>query len=202
MREARKRASEQRLLGLAHELAAVDLDDLAYQVVGPRRGQEQHRPCYLLGRTLAAYWDDGRHTLAHVGWGEAVVEGGGDNAGGHAVNQDVLRDELLGHRADEGADAPLGSRVGRRSRPAAVAGGDGGHVDDPAAPLPLHYGENRFRAEEDRLQVDAHDAVPEVLSHLGEVAAFDQGARVVDQDVEAPVAVLDLARHPLDLPGL
>ena len=63
-----------RLLGLAHELAAVDLDDLAYQIVGPRRGQEQHRPCYLLGRTLAAYGNDGRHALAHVGWGEAVVE--------------------------------------------------------------------------------------------------------------------------------
>src|SRR5215212_2560681 len=196
------RPSEQHLLGLAHELAAVDLDDLAYKVVGPWRGQEQHRPCYLLGRTLTVHGDGGRHALAHVGRGETVVEGGGDDAGGHAVHQDVLRDELLGHRAGEGADTSLGRRVGRRAGPAAVAGGDGGHVDDPAAPLPLHYGQNRFRAEEDRLQVDAHDAVPEVLSHLGEVAAFDQGARVVHQDVETPVAVLDLARHPLDLPGL
>src|SRR5215217_8928399 len=196
------RPSGRHLLGLAHELAAVDLDDLAYQVVGPRRGQEQHRPCYLLGRTLAAYWDDGRHVLAHVGWGEAIVEGGGDDAGGHAVHQDVLRDELLGHRAGEGADAPLGRRVGRRAGPAAVAGGDGGHVDDPAAPLPLHHGQDRLRAEVDRLQVHANDAVPEVLGHLREAAAFDQGPRVVDQDVEAPVAVLDLVRHPLDLTGV
>src|SRR5215208_6937762 len=81
MREARKRASEQRLLGLAHELAAVDLDDLAYKVVGPWRGQEQHRPCYLLGRTLAVHGDGGRHALAHVGRGETVVEGGGDDGG-------------------------------------------------------------------------------------------------------------------------
>src|SRR5215212_6884955 len=106
------RPSEQHLLGLAHELAAVDLDDLAYKVVGPWRGQEQHRPCYLLGRTFAVHGDGGRHALAHVGRGETVVEGGGDDAGGHAVHQDVLRDELLGHGPREGADAPLGRRVG------------------------------------------------------------------------------------------
>jgi hypothetical protein len=47
------RPSGRHLLGLAHELAAVDLDDLAYQVVGPRRGQEQHRACYLLRCPLA-----------------------------------------------------------------------------------------------------------------------------------------------------
>src|SRR3712207_981037 len=183
-----------------HQLAAVDLYDLAYQVVGRRRGKEDHSPCHLPGGPLAPDWDAGRHALANLGRRETLVEGRGDDAGGHAVDQDVLRDELLGHRAGKGADAPLGGRVGRGAGPAAVAGRDGGHVDYATLALPLHRRQDRLRAEEDRLQVHLHDAVPEVLGHLREAAAFDQGPRVVHQDVEAAVAVLDLARHPPDLP--
>src|SRR5829696_5324937 len=100
----------------AHELAAIDLDDLANQVVRRRRGQEYHRPGDLLRRALAPDGYCGRHALAHVGRGEAVVERSGDDAGGHAVYQDVVGDELLRHRPGEGADAPFGRRVGCRAR--------------------------------------------------------------------------------------
>ena len=69
-------------------------------------------------------------------------------------------------------------------------------------PLAFHRGQDRLRAEKDGLQVHVHHAIPEVLGHLREGAAFDHGPRVVNQHVEAAVAVLDLARHPLDLSGV
>src|SRR3712207_464823 len=108
----------------AHQLAAVDLDDLAYKVVSPRRGQEHHSPGDFFGGSLAADRDGTDQLLAYVGGREAVVEGGGDDARGHPVDQDALSDELLRHGAGEGADAPLGRRVGYRARRAAGARGD------------------------------------------------------------------------------
>src|ERR687894_925157 len=151
---------------LAHQLAAVDLDYLSDQVVGRGRGQERDDPGGLLRGALAAYGDGVLQVLADLGGREAVVERGGYDAGGDPVYQDVLGDELLSHRAGKGTDASLGGGVGDGAWPATVAGGDGGHVDDPASPLPPHHRQHRARAEKDRLQVDVHDAVPEIFGQL------------------------------------
>src|SRR5215207_576044 len=190
------------LLNSAHQLAAVDLDDLTNEVVRGGRRQENHHPGYLLRSALAPYRDSPHQRFADVGGREAVVEWGGDDAGRYGVDQDVLGDELLGHRPGEGADASLGGRVRCGARSAPVAGGDRGHVDDPALALALHQRQDGPGTEEDALQVDVHHAVPEVFGHLREVAAFDQGPCVVDQDVYPAITLLDLPHHPLYLPGV
>ena len=59
---------------LVHQLAAVDLDDLTYQVVGGRRGEERDDPGRLLGDTLPSHRDSALQVLAYL-WGrEAVVK--------------------------------------------------------------------------------------------------------------------------------
>src|SRR5215207_2643794 len=118
----------------AHELATVDLDDLTHQVVGRGRREERDDPRGLLGGALPPHRYGVLEVLAHVGGREAVVEGGRYDARGDPVYQDVLGDELFGHGAGQGADTTLGRGVGDRAGSATVAGGDGGHVDDPAPP--------------------------------------------------------------------
>src|ERR687891_2912732 len=171
-------------LRLVHQLAAVDLDDLTYQVVRRRRSEERDNPGRLLGGALASHGDGVLQVLAHLGGREAVVERGGYYARGYPVYEDVLGDEFLGHRAGQGAYAAFGRGVGDRARTAAVAGRDRGHVDDPASPLPPHDRQHRPRDQVDALQVHVHHPIPEVICHLGQTSAFDQGPRVVDQNVE------------------
>src|SRR5215212_936950 len=138
---------------LIHQLAAVDLDDLTYQVVGGRGSEESDYPGCLLGGALTSHGDGVFEVLAYVGRREAVVKWGGYYARGDPVYEDVLGDEFLGHRAGQGADAAVGGR-------------DRGNVDDPATPLPPHDRQHRPRDEVDTLQVYVHDPVPEVFGHL------------------------------------
>src|SRR5215212_10639557 len=181
---------------LVHQLATVDFDDLTYEIVGGGRGQERDDACGLFGGALSSHGDGVLEVLAYVGGRETVVERGGNDAGGDTVYEDVLGDEFFGHGAGQGADAALGSGVGDGAGASAVAGRDGGHVDDPAVPLPPHDRQHRPRYQVDALQVHVHNPIPEVLGHLGERSAFDQGPRVVDQDVEPPETVLYLPDHP------
>src|SRR5215208_85575 len=152
---------------LVHQLAAVDLDDLAHQVVRRRRCEERDDPGSLLGGALASHRDGALQVLAYVGWRETVVDRGGYYARSDPVDQDVIGDELLGHRAGQGAYAAFGRGVGDRARTTAVAGRDGGHVDDPAAPLPPHDRQHRPGDQVDALQVHVHNPIPEVIGHLG-----------------------------------
>src|SRR5918998_365164 len=186
----------------AHQLPAVDLDDLAYQVVRRRGDEERDDRGGLFGRPFAAYGDGVLEVLAHLGGREAVVEGGGYDAGGDAVYEDVLLDEFLGHGSCQGAHAALGGGVGDGARPSPVAGCDGGQVDDASRALALHHREDGPGAEKDAFEVYVHHAVPEVLGHLGERAALHEGARVVDEHVEPAVAVPYLPDHPLHLAGV
>src|SRR5215217_1647272 len=181
---------------LTHQLAAVDLDDLTYQVVGGRRSEESDDPGCLLGGALASHRDGLLQVLAYIGGCEPVVERGGYYAWGDTVYEYVLGDEFLGHRAGQGAEATFGCGVGDGAWTTAVASRDRGHVDDLAAPLPPHDRQHRPRDQVDALQVHVHHPLPEVIGHLGERPAFDQGPRVVDQDVEPPETILYLPDHP------
>src|ERR671914_2784930 len=113
-------------LRLAHQLAAVYLDDLTYQVVSRRRSEERDDPGRLLGSAFASHGDGVLQGLTYVGGRETVVERGGYDARGDPVYEDVLGDEFLGHRAGKGAYAAFGRGVGDRARTAAVSGRDRG----------------------------------------------------------------------------
>src|SRR5215207_527037 len=185
---------------LAHQQSAVDLDDLADQVVCRGRGQKQDRPYRLLRRPLSAHGDGLRLLLPKFRRGKLVMKRRRYDAGRYPIDQDILGDQLLGHSPRQRANPALGRRVGYRARPSAIAGSDGGDVDDPTPPLPLHNRQHRLPDQKDGLEVDLHDAIPQLPGHLFEGATFDQGPRVVDQDIEPPIAILYLPDHPLDIP--
>src|ERR687891_1848060 len=76
-------------LRLVHQLAAVDLDDLTYQVVRRRRSEERDDSGRLLGGALTSHGDGVLQVLAYVGGREPVVEWSGYHARCNTVHEDV-----------------------------------------------------------------------------------------------------------------
>ena len=82
---------------------------------------------------------------------------------------------------------------------AADQGADRGDRDDPAAvALGDHLVGRRLGAEEDALQVDVLDPVPQLLGHRQELVEWAD-AGVIDEDVEAAEGGDRLGDHRLDL---
>ena len=111
--------------------------------------------------------------------------------------------------AHEVPDGGLGRAVGRAAQETGPERGRGRHGDDGAAAARDHVGQDRLGERVDAGHVDREHALPLLAAHPADVADAAAGARVVDEDVHAPV-VLDgpagegdgLVRMPdVDRPG-
>ena len=88
----------------------------------------------------------------------------------------------------------LGGVVRRAREGARIAPRPRGNVDDETVAALAHARDHRVAAVEQAVEVDAHDLVPALLRHVLEIArvARDVGAGAGDEDVDAPVALLDI----------
>ena len=112
-----------------------------------------------------------------------------DEAGGEGVDTHALRSEFAGEGAREGEHGALGGGVGEGTAVAALAAGERGEVHDAGAAASLRGGdEMRGGGASDAAHaadVEGDHVGPEFVVGLEEGAAADEGAGIVDENVEA-----------------
>ena len=116
----------------------------------------------------------------------------------HEPRHDAVQPDAFGgvdhrRRARELDQPGLGGAVGDLRLADIAKAGDRGHVDDRAAALALHDGQDRLAGEIDALEVDGDLLVEGRLVELDRTAGL-RAADIVDEHVdpaEAPDAVLD-----------
>ena len=148
--------------------------------------------------------------LAHgddVGVGEHVPcdvdHLGGDGAWVDGVDPDVFGGVHHGGLPGQGRDATLGGVVGGHGHHIRLDIVDRGVVDDGAAAHLAHLRNGILYTQERALEVDAYDAVPDLLGLLvGVAGSVLVDAGVVEQDVESAVAVNRCVDYPLHILGL
>src|SRR5437588_409281 len=185
--------------------AAVHIQHRAGDVLGARRGQEQHRGGDL--RRLAHPPPrDRRHQRlpvprVHVGPPPHIDQARRDDVDMDPVLGEFLRKHLAEH------DDPRFGRAVMRGAPARRLVGARGDVHDVPALAPGNHPSRHGAGHQERpFQVGIHHVVPLVLGHLDD-RTVGVHARVIDQDIhlaEAPGRFLDDSIDPLgraDVPG-
>ncbi len=139
-----------------------------------------------------------RRPLHPLGVREEVHDLAVQHPGGGRVDPDpvpgVVDGQVAGHRLHRGLGRPAGQVVGHDE----LAAAQRGEVDDAAPAPPRHQRGGALGAREAALEVGVEGPVDQLV---GDLAARHQGTvgGVVDQDVEAAEALLDLVEHPVDL---
>ena len=77
------------------------------------------------------------------------------------------------------------SRMLRPPAPA-VSACDRCHIHDGTAALLNHPGKDGARGQKHAVEIQGHDPAPQIVVHLGQQFSLHEGARVVDQCVQAP----------------
>src|SRR6476661_588863 len=176
-------------LGL-HVLAAVDGVDLAGDESGVGVGEELDDPGDLVGFTEAPGGDLGDDLLAG-GPGNGGDHLRGDVAGRDGDDGDALAGGLLRQAHGQAEQTCLGRGVVGLADVAGLAD-DRADVDDAPGSAVEHVLQDRSGQVERTGEVHLDDAVPVVRGHPAD-GLVRGDACVVDQDVEAPVLVEDLA---------
>ena len=178
-----------RLLADVSQDAAVNVEDQAIDKVGSLGGEEHGGSAQVLGFTPALGRGLGNDELvkrmtAAVGLDLAQGRGlrGGDVAGSDAVALDVVLAVLGGDVLGQHLQAALGSGVGGDSLATQLAH-HGADVDDLAAALLDHIGDNGLGDDEGGVQVNVDDLTELGSGHLDHRDALDD-AGVVDQHVD------------------
>ena len=137
---------------------------------------------------------------ALVDVGEAFEqEGGAHAASDQGGDFDVVGPTFDVEGLGEAEQAPFAGVVGRGVGPGAFGGG-GDDVDDVAAAVFAHEGEDGFGHEEGAVEVDADDALPLVMGEVFD-GFGDVNARIIDQHVDLAVAIAHLVDQRLDAIG-
>ena len=162
------------------------------EIVGRVQAPERHggavpRHAFLVDRRLAHERRQHRRLRRH--------RRDGDDA--HAERR-ALERQALG----QGDDGALGRRVGLHARAAAGWPRSSAVIEKDAALLPLHHAQRVLGAEEDALDVDAHDPVEGRLVHVLDRRGELRHARVGVEDVEPAPARQRLADRRLVVRGL
>lgn len=126
-------------------------------------------------------FDDG---FEHFGCAELLVEIVVDGAWGDGIDADAFGGEFLGPAFGDGGDGGFGGGVGGGSGASSVAGGDGADVDDDAGAAADHGGDAGLGKEPHRFRVEGEDGIEGGFGHFAEFGAADEGAGVIDEDVE------------------
>src|SRR5580700_6085662 len=135
----------------------------------------------LVGLAEAFHRDGGDDFLETVGL-DGAHHVGADVAGGHGVDGDAARGDLLRERHREAVDAGLGGRVVGLPKLAALAVHRGDVDDAPPAALD-HTVDHLLGDVKQRVEVGLDDRVPCLVGHLLERAVAGN-AGVVDEDVD------------------
>ena len=148
----------------------------------------------------------GSCTVAPIG-----LQGAGGGAAGHdagVADIDLAAGDVPGAAIErngpgEPGDGVLGGRVGCGVGPGHM-GGDGAVVDDAATLrlLRFHEPESLLGAEKGAGQVHVYDVGPLLVREVFKRDAGDVDAGVVEQHVEAAVAVVDRGKKGIDRSGL
>ena len=117
----------------------------------------------------------------------------------HAIDSDAVRSQLGCCHFRELLHPSLAGRVADEIRKSDLVAARP-DVDDASASPVLHVPAGKLRAQETALQVRVDHSIPVVLGELQE-GRPNLGACVVDEDVQARVAVKDLVEHASDLDG-
>lgn len=109
-----------------------------------------------------------------------------DGGGADGIDSDIVSGVIQGHGAHECIDRALARRIGgdARLRSIGLHGRDG---DDRAAAALAHFGNGELGGEEDALQIDVENVVPDLIRCVDDGAvALDAGA--AGQNIDAPMA--------------
>ena len=192
-----------RLLADVGEDAAVNVEDQAVDKVGCLGSKEHGGSAQVLGLAPALGRGLGNDELvermtAAIGLDLAQGRGlrGGDVAGSDAVALDVVLAILGGDVLGQHLQTALGSGVGGDSLTAQLAH-HGADVDDLAAALLDHIGNDRLGNDEGGVQVNVDDLTELGSGHLDHRDALDD-AGVVDQHVDVADFLGDLLDHLID----
>ena len=132
-----------------------------------------------------------------------LLQGGVHPAGTDGQHPDVVGGKIQRQVAGQGKDASLAGRVGRD-----ILHGlqtlHAGHVDDHASAPKLHLRNGELGHQEEALEIDVNDAIPEFLRgvHRIQVGTGRLDPDVVDQDVDPPKGLIGLTNHPGRLRGV
>ena len=176
--------------------AAVDADDLSCYVaclVGAEEGDESGD---VFGDAESVHGDAGEDLGFEV-FGEFFDHAGEDVARGEGVGGDVSSGDFLGDGLGQADEGGLGGGVVGL---AGVAGDahDGGHVDDAAASLADHEGQDGPGAEESAAEIHVEGVVPFGGSHAHEESIIAD-SRVIDENINAIPLLTDGGDHLLYL---
>src|SRR5215210_3604041 len=198
----RRRGTGSGRLGASVARPAGDVEYLPAHESGLLGGEVQDGGGHVLGPSRAACRD-----VLHALGDEVVeihAEAGRGLAGhlrlyktrGSGVHGDPVAAQLDGERLGEALDAGLGRRVVGLATVAERA--QRRDVDDPAVVPRDHVFLGGPGAKERAAEVDVQYGAPVLVCHLVE-QVVPRYTGVVDQDVQAPVAVHDLPDGPLDI---
>ena len=192
-----------RLLADVGEDAAVNVEDQAVDKVGSLGGEEDGGAAQILGLAPALSGGLGNDELVEgmagaIGLDLAQGCGlrGGDVAGSDAVALDVVLAVLGGNVLGQHLQTALGSSVGGNSLTAQLAH-HRADVDDLAAALLDHIGNDSLGNDEGSVQVHVNDLTELGSGHLDHRDALDD-AGVVDQHVDVADLGGDLLDHLID----
>ncbi len=177
--------------------AAVDVDDLAADVVGGRRGEEHHGSHHVLRLAPAPRRRAPLHPAVELGIvHQRRVHLGGDVAGSDGVDGDALRRPFRRHRPGQHLDTALRRRVGGDGGPRQFAG-QRTDVDDLAVAARHHPPRRLASDDEGRGEVHLdHPAPVGGLELEDRLAELDAG--VVDQDVDRDAGRVERGEGGLD----
>ena len=178
-----------RLLADVSQDAAVNVENQAVDEVGSLGGEEDSGAAQILGLAPALSGGLGNDELVErmtraIGLDLAQGRGlrGGDVAGSDAVALDVVLAVLGGNVLGQHLQTALGSGVGGDSLAAQLAH-HGADVDDLAAALLDHIGNDSLGNDERCVQVNVDDLTELGSGHLDHRDALDD-AGVADQHVD------------------
>ena len=115
-----------------------------------------------------------------------------------AVDPDMIARELHGGCLRHLVHRRLGGAVGDVGNPEMADRGDRRDVDDRAAALLLHHGNDVLHGEIGALEIDREDVIPARLVHLDDISHFGD-ADIVVEHVDAAIGLQARRHHRLDL---
>ena len=130
------------------------------------------------------------------------MKGRGDDTGRDGVDADLVSHHLLGPSSRRGRDEAFRARIDYRAATPAVARRDRGYVDDVAAPLLAHHGNNLVHEHRDLRHIERQNLPQIVVAIVVDLGAADHPPCVIDQDIDSSVRGERLGNDALHVRGL
>ena len=111
---------------------------------------------------------------------------------------DIVLGEFARHAERQGIDGALGRRVMRRGVGSAAFDRHAGDIDDHAAAVLEHMGDNGLHGVERALEIQVERALQQIVGDVEEFRARQRGAGRIEQKIDAAEAVDGEVHHVVD----